>query len=434
MADDNNFASSQSEQAGYEFVGNIEGGSAGKTPEYTRLVDDPETGEQKAISSTEHLHNRPSFGRFGPAGQVYRGSSDISCEASHPGAHGHSGPATHFFTAEGETEEQRSALCANHLTKAQEHAYKTGKMITVRPIRPEDVEKFKIQRAAQKLEIRTGLEGILLSSGLTGEDAIVARKTAELGGRRGKSASATDLADSRTEDEKATALESALKNPSPRSKPNNDFEPIPSRTKLDIVRGQPITALPNLTDEQRSRGGRKKTARKLVAGEGTQPLGEGTGSVDAAFRHYVLGTSTDEDVDTILNMSTEEHNIALDTINMARERENLGIPQEGIVSRGFAKGSILRRERPVEDEDPTVIETQIDQPRNRSVRIAASIKPIPEETYGGLEAEMTRIAQKKAEEAANRQAIAGVSARQREIEAFKTGNHGDGRRELPPVE
>lgn len=414
----------------------IEEGSGGKPKEYVKLVTDPESGEEQAYASTAHLQNRSHFGRFGSAGQVYRGSLDVNCEAGHAGSHGHSGPATHFFTAEGESEVQQTPLCPKHLEKAREHAYTTGKNITVRPIRPQDVEPFKRTRGIERLEIRTGLEGILLSSGLSGEDAIVARKTSELGGKAGKTASPRDLADSRTEEEKDTALERILKNPSPRSSSSLVANPPPSgaeplRSKTNLTYGKNLGRDSNFTPERSSRGGRKRTANKLVAGEGRELLGEGTGLVDAAFRHYVLRTEDPKDLETVLGMSEEEHNIALDTIHMAKERENLGIPQEGIVPRGFAKGTITRRERPTgEDADPAVVEVQIAQPKNRAVQIDASVKPPAPSTFSTLETTMERIAESQEGRAEAERASEEMTKKLRRIESFKTGKDGDSRKEL----
>lgn len=394
---------------------------AKKEPKFVELVNNPETGEQQAVADTSHLKERRNQGIY-EGGRVIRSSSDINCEATHASGHGHSGPATHFFTAEGESEEQATPLCARHLAVAQEHAYANNKNIDVRSIKPDDARKYKLLSSTRNLEIRTAMEGILLSKGLTGEDALVGRHREALGASGKPPADATaEILARRTPEEKKTALEAALEKarsgekgytPKPLEKafsdsPAKDKEHEPAKYMLFNLG----------TPEQKARGGKKTTRAKLAPGEGQEPLGEGKGLVDAAFRYYVHRSEDPKDLEAVMNMSEEEHNAALDSINSARERESLGIPQEGIKPRGFSKQTYTTRQ--AHTTGPVVM-TYNQVPGNRAISVTAPIKPAPEKTYGGIISAMEGIAER------------GSSAPepQSQIEHFQKG-HGESRNELP---
>lgn len=395
-----------------------------REPKFVSLVTDPISGEQQALPDTSHLQNRPLRGIYSEDGRTLRGALDINCEATHAGGHGHSGPATHFVTADGESDEQATPVCAAHLSKIQEHAYTHGKNIDVRPIQDSDVQSYKLLSATRNLEIRTAMEGHLLSKGATGQEALVGR-TREALGASGKSYDATSEALSRrSPEEQTTALEAALERArmgeggrAPK-KESSVEKPKRKRSNFFDKYHQQVTA------EQRSRGGRKRTRTKLERGVGQEPLGEGTGLVDAGFREYVLGTGTDADRAALEASTTEEHNTVIDSINSAREREEKGIPQEGIRPRGFSKGTYQIVDKiPTEEADITIHTF----PMSKAYSVPVQIKPV-EERGAKVTSELERIAEKQSAEADVQERQAQAVNKIRAIEHFKTG-HGEARKD-----
>ena len=359
-------------------------------PKFVSLVTDPISGEQQALPDTSHLQNRPLRGIYSEDGRTLRGALDINCEATHAGGHGHSGPATHFVTADGESDEQATPVCAAHLSKIQEHAYTHGKNIDVRPIQDSDVQSYKLLSATRNLEIRTAMEGHLLSKGATGQAALEAALERARMGEGGR----------------APKKESSAEKP---KRKRSNF--------LDKYHQQ-------VTAEQRSRGGSKRTRIKLERGVGQEPLGEGTGLVDAGFREYVLGTGTDEDRAALEASTTEEHNTVIDSINSAREREEKGIPQEGIRPRGFSKGTYQIVDKiPTEEADITIHTF----PMSKAFSVPVQIKPV-EERGAKVTSELERIAEKQSAEADVQERQEQAVKKIRAIEHFKTG-HGEARKD-----
>jgi hypothetical protein len=137
----------------------------------------------------------------------------IDCEATESrDIGGHSGPATHFIQMPGEREDQREAVCAVHHAKLTAAALERGEYnISSSRIHPDDVQKHLALRGIQEREKRTYMERNLVHQGLSGEDALFARTSEELG--KGGGSGATHLEEvkaRRTESERTDALARAL--------------------------------------------------------------------------------------------------------------------------------------------------------------------------------------------------------------------------------
>lgn len=171
-----------------------------------------EHGPTESTADTADLMDPIKRQSFSPELQTHVIKGHLDCEATHSGALGHSGPATHFVQLQGESEDQQTPVCDAHLGKVIENSVSRGEYgVSKRRIHPEDVGKFAAWRGVQEREKRTYLERALYNNGMRGEDALVGRRSEELGKGGGeRSSHIEEVKARRTPEEQASTLERAL--------------------------------------------------------------------------------------------------------------------------------------------------------------------------------------------------------------------------------
>jgi len=171
-----------------------------------------EHGATQSTADTADLMDPIKRQSFNPELQTHVIRGHLDCEATHSGALGHSGPATHFVQLQGESEDQQTPVCDAHLGKIIENSVSRGEYgVSKRRIHPEDVGKFAAWRGVQEREKRTYLERALYNKGMRGEDALFGRKSEELGKGGGERSSHIEEVNARrTPEEQASTLERAL--------------------------------------------------------------------------------------------------------------------------------------------------------------------------------------------------------------------------------
>jgi hypothetical protein len=171
-----------------------------------------EHGPTQSTADTADLMDPIKRQAFSPELQTHVIKGHLDCEATHSGALGHSGPATHFVQLQGESEDQQTPVCDAHLGKIIENSVSRGEYgVSKRRIHPEDVGKFAAWRGVQEREKRTYLERALYNKGMRGEDALFGRKSEELGKGGGeRSSHIEEVKARRTPEEQASTLERAL--------------------------------------------------------------------------------------------------------------------------------------------------------------------------------------------------------------------------------
>lgn len=171
-----------------------------------------EHGPTESTADTADLMDPIKRQSFSPELQTHVIKGHLDCEATHSGALGHSGPATHFVQLQGESEDQQTPVCDAHLGKVIENSISRGEYgVSKRRIHPEDVGKFAAWRGVQEREKRTYLERALYNKGMRGEDALVGRRSEELGKGGGeRSSHIEEVKARRTPEEQASTLERAL--------------------------------------------------------------------------------------------------------------------------------------------------------------------------------------------------------------------------------
>jgi hypothetical protein len=171
-----------------------------------------EHGSTESTADTADLMDPIKRQSFSPELQTHVIKGHLDCEATHSGALGHSGPATHFVQLQGESEDQQTPVCDAHLGKIIENSVSRGEYgVSKRRIHPEDVGKFAAWRGVQEREKRTYLERALYNKGMRGEDALFGRKSEELGKGGGeRSSHIEEIKARRTPEEQTSTLERAL--------------------------------------------------------------------------------------------------------------------------------------------------------------------------------------------------------------------------------
>lgn len=292
---------------------------------------------------------------FNPGLQTHVIKGHLDCEATHSGAMGHSGPATHFVQLQGESEDQQTPVCDAHLGKVIENSISRGEYgVSKRRIHPEDVGKFAAWRGVQEREKRTYLERALWSKGMRGEDALVGRVSEDLGKGGGTRTTAIEEAKSRrTPEEQASSLERALE-----TVRNSGGHPGSSAAPTVNVDGKDMTL-----DESNAYASklRRKVEPEKYYSQGVKNPENTTETVGTSTRRFDLNKAgvpnpkggrkpkdRSESWDTS-NQDLPGYTEAEMSANPAlrkshEERKAAGIPVEGIRPRGFSKTANRRIE------------------------------------------------------------------------------------------
>jgi len=314
-----------------------------------------EHGPTESTADTADLMDPIKRQSFSPELQTHVIKGHLDCEATHSMALGHSGPATHFVQLQGESEDQQTPVCDAHLGKIIENSVSRGEYgVSKRRIHPEDVGKFAAWRGVQEREKRTYLERALYNKGMRGEDALVGRRSEELGKGGGeRSSHIEEVKARRTPEEQASTLERALErarisggHPGGASAPTVDVD------GKDMTLGESyayVAALRHKTEPENyySAGFKNDEGTTETVGTPTRRFNlnkAGVPNTRGGRKPKNRSEAWDTSNENLPGYTKAEMDANPELRKSHEERKAAGIPVEGIRPRGFSKTNNRRIE------------------------------------------------------------------------------------------